>query len=36
MPDVQAVEPGERLVAVFRAADHDLLEVGPDAPERPP
>ena len=30
MPDVQAVEPGERLVAVLRAADHDRLEVRPD------
>ena len=26
-PDVQAVEPGQRLVAVVGAADHDLLEV---------
>ena len=30
--DVQAVEPGERLVAVVGAADDHLLEVGADAP----
>ena len=28
--DVQAVEPGERLVAVVGAPDHDLLEVRAD------